>query len=327
MGGVLVCCQELPLPEADADIVWDAPAAPDCPAYGFARAMRRFEAGEVVERSACIVLLRGACRGSLLDAYCYACPADGAGSGAKAENSAFDLSLLPTGWALLFRRCQDAQANLSMDHVVEAAHCDGGGQSPPRHWLVFRCSREIAPGDELCVAEGAGAAAPLPPIFEAAAAAMRRVAGSADQPAICAVDHGSAVRRAWPPRALPSASSLHGTGAFAAREVARGEVIEEAPTLPLVFREIVGTALRDYVFLSSGPQSSGIVLLPLGLGAVYNHGGAKGNVRPHPCATRPNVWMWTARHRIRKGEEMLIDYGSEYWAAPWRTTCVVTARQ
>eukprot|EP00444_Apocalathium_aciculiferum_P017763 CAMPEP_0183466060 /NCGR_PEP_ID=MMETSP0370-20130417/148298_1 /TAXON_ID=268820 /ORGANISM="Peridinium aciculiferum, Strain PAER-2" /LENGTH=79 /DNA_ID=CAMNT_0025658309 /DNA_START=21 /DNA_END=257 /DNA_ORIENTATION=+ len=71
--------------------------------------------------------------------------------------------------------------------------------------------------------------------------------------------------------------------------------------LPLLYHDIVATPLRDYVVLDPGVPAGSAdapahhVLLPLGLGALYNHGGADRNVVPVRDPARPYIWKWIAK--------------------------------
>jgi len=137
-------------------------------------------------------------------------------------------------------------------------------------------------------------------------------------------------------------SKLHGIGVFARRPIAKGEVVEVAPTVVVEDNEVPsygGTfgefshVFSDYTFdgRMRGPKIS---CLPLGFGGLYNH------------TMRPNVeqrWAFAedpdalerlersegeelpsaldfcyglvALRAIAEGEEVLQDYGVTYWQA------------
>ena len=105
-------------------------------------------------------------------------------------------------------------------------------------------------------------------------------------------------------------SALHGLGVFACTDFAPGDVIERCPYLVIDdddLHEI--NRLNDYLFTS--PDNKDDYLCVLGCGMIYNHG------------SPPNAeWQidddnrfifFTAKSVIRSGEEILHDYGSEYW--------------
>lgn len=101
-----------------------------------------------------------------------------------------------------------------------------------------------------------------------------------------------------------------GRGVFAARDIARDELIERAPVLVLSPSDadaVDGTMLQPYLYeWGSDGESRG---LPLGYGALYNH------------SLQPNAWAEmdydraemtiTARRAIREGEEILLNYNGE----------------
>jgi len=106
-------------------------------------------------------------------------------------------------------------------------------------------------------------------------------------------------------------SPLHGLGVFACVDFAKGSVIERCFYLVIDdddLQEI--NRLNDYLFTSPDVKSD--YLCVLGCGMVYNHG------------TPPNAeWQiadddnrfieFTALHDIRAGDEILHDYGEDYW--------------
>ena len=106
-------------------------------------------------------------------------------------------------------------------------------------------------------------------------------------------------------------SPLHGLGVFACVDFAKGSVIERCFYLVIDdddLQEI--NRLNDYLFTSPDVKSD--YLCVLGCGMIYNHG------------TPPNAeWQiadddnrfieFTALHDIRAGDEILHDYGEDYW--------------
>ena len=106
-------------------------------------------------------------------------------------------------------------------------------------------------------------------------------------------------------------SPLHGLGVFACVDFAKDSVIERCFYLVIDdddLQEI--NRLNDYLFTS--PDLKSDYLCVLGCGMIYNHG------------TPPNAeWQivdddnrfieFTALHDIRAGDEILHDYGEDYW--------------
>ena len=106
-------------------------------------------------------------------------------------------------------------------------------------------------------------------------------------------------------------SPLHGLGVFACVDLAKDSVIERCFYLVIDdddLQEI--NRLNDYLFTSPDVKSD--YLCVLGCGMIYNHG------------TPPNAeWQiadddnrfieFTALQDIRAGDEILHDYGEDYW--------------
>ena len=140
------------------------------------------------------------------------------------------------------------------------------------------------------------------------------------------------------PSLIPNA----GRGLFATRSFAAGEVVSISPALILP-KHIIGSpeahsVLLNYAFSVSG---SDVALLPLGLGAMSNHGGSDSNMHVEwfdwssgasgvtPSAVSDNSVYelesrkfapvdiaYVARRSISEGEELTIDYGPE-WTRAW----------
>ena len=95
-------------------------------------------------------------------------------------------------------------------------------------------------------------------------------------------------------------SPLHGLGVFACIDFAAGDVIERCPYLVIDdddLQEI--NRLNDY-------------LCVLGCGMIYNHG-APANAEWQIDDDDNRFVCFTAKSAIRTGEEILHDYGSDYW--------------
>lgn len=111
-------------------------------------------------------------------------------------------------------------------------------------------------------------------------------------------------------------SSVHGRGVFATRSIAADEVVHVAPVLLFSdeeYEHLAETLLVDYVF----EWHQGGVALALGVGGLFNHD-SKANLRYELCdnddPAQPGH-SYVAERRIKKGEELTINYGDEY--AEW----------
>lgn len=98
-----------------------------------------------------------------------------------------------------------------------------------------------------------------------------------------------------------------GRGVFATRAIDAGEIVELCPTLE-VADDAASGRLRDYVFSSNDDE--GIAILPLGYGALYNH---SADANCEHVEHGPGVIAYVARRRVRKGEELTINYGAGWW--------------
>jgi uncharacterized protein len=104
-----------------------------------------------------------------------------------------------------------------------------------------------------------------------------------------------------------------GRGVFAARDIKRGEIIETAPVILMPDENvewIEKTALADYYYLWGESQ----IALALGWGSLYNHS-PSANVSFYPD-TDTTTMIYRARRRIRKDEELTIDYECILWFDP-----------
>ena len=101
------------------------------------------------------------------------------------------------------------------------------------------------------------------------------------------------------------------------RHIPADEEIHVAPVLLFSDEEwghLAETLLVDYVF----EWHEGGVALALGVGSLFNHSAAP-NVRYELCDASEPAWpahSYVADRDIELGEELTIDYGSEY--TEWR---------
>jgi hypothetical protein len=99
----------------------------------------------------------------------------------------------------------------------------------------------------------------------------------------------------------------HGRGVFATHRFAEGDSVEVCPTLRLPDDD-VPAALSDYVFKSVEDDE---VLLLLGFGTLYNHS-AEPNLEYFQ--DDPETITFVAARDVKPGEELTIDYGTEWWS-------------
>jgi SET domain-containing protein len=105
---------------------------------------------------------------------------------------------------------------------------------------------------------------------------------------------------------LTVAHGPHGRGVFATRAFAKGEVIENCPTVEVADDDVTGR-LNDYVFTS---VTDGDVLLVLGHGMLYNH---SKDPNVEYVQDDPTTITFRALRKVRPGDELTIDYGEEWW--------------
>ncbi|MFL2844874.1 MAG: SET domain-containing protein-lysine N-methyltransferase [Candidatus Puniceispirillaceae bacterium] len=106
-------------------------------------------------------------------------------------------------------------------------------------------------------------------------------------------------------------SPLHGLGVFACVDFAKDSVIERCFYLVIDdddLQEI--NRLNDYLFTSPDVKSD--YLCVLGYGMIYNHG-MPPNAEWQIADDDNRFIEFTALHDIRAGDEILHDYGGDYW--------------
>ena len=101
-------------------------------------------------------------------------------------------------------------------------------------------------------------------------------------------------------------SPLHGYGVFAGQKIKPGSTIEECYALVVEDQQ---NDLANYYFDHKGTRN----ILPLGCGVIYNHS-------PKPNASfefdpERSVMAYRATRLIRRGEEIFISYGAEYFSS------------
>ena len=103
-------------------------------------------------------------------------------------------------------------------------------------------------------------------------------------------------------------SCMGDRGAFATRDITAGELVEACP-LVIDARENIpyGSAMDDYVF-SAG---DGKVAVAFGYCSFFNHD-KDPNVTWKVVSDAKRI-LFTATRDIKKGDEMFVSYGDNYW--------------
>ncbi len=108
-------------------------------------------------------------------------------------------------------------------------------------------------------------------------------------------------------------SPIHGWGVFACEDIEEGEIIEECPFLKLpVKRGDVNYTLIDYTFQWPKSLLWENHVIALGYGSLYNHSNNPNS--DWESSNDKESFLFTAKRKIMKGEEIFIYYGGEeYW--------------
>ncbi len=103
-------------------------------------------------------------------------------------------------------------------------------------------------------------------------------------------------------------SLIHGYGVFTTKDFRQGEVVEECPSvdLPTNYQELP-KCIQRYSFSDKGLPS-----LVLGYGMVYNHSKSPNAYYVIAGPTDDVRFIFSTFEPIKSGEELLIDYGSNY---------------
>lgn len=105
-------------------------------------------------------------------------------------------------------------------------------------------------------------------------------------------------------------SRLHGNGVFACEPFKRGDVVEVCPLLRVPTMSQL--ALTWYYFRESRDEAKGTLALALGYGSLYNHSASPNAVAFFPTDEN-RVMIIHATTEINVDDEILIDYGPNYW--------------
>lgn len=99
-------------------------------------------------------------------------------------------------------------------------------------------------------------------------------------------------------------SSIQGYGVFAKQDIQAGEIIEECYSLLLPGKE---AEINNYLFSAGDDQCA----LPLGSGCLFNH--ANQPNAQYYLEIDPKLMIFTANKLIKKGEEIFISYGKDWF--------------
>ena len=98
-----------------------------------------------------------------------------------------------------------------------------------------------------------------------------------------------------------------GGGVFAEKDFKKGEVIEVCPLLTDYKKNFEKSKIKDYTFKSKFKPDQEVIVF--GMCSMYNHSD-KFNVL-HNQDTENMIF--TAARDIKKGEELYVNYGNDYW--------------
>lgn len=112
------------------------------------------------------------------------------------------------------------------------------------------------------------------------------------------------------PKVVIAPSPVHGLGVFAVEAIAKGELIEECPCLPLEHGyERLSSVINHYLY--EWPLNGNGRAVVWGSASIFNHSEqANASWQTHDGPPR---YVFEARRTIAAGEEIFIDYGREYW--------------
>lgn len=233
--------------------------------------------------------------------------------------------LLPFGWGLLYGY-SSTEWNMTVTYTYEPppslSFVDGNDSAKalePCHWLNFTASRTIEVGENLIVKP------PLPEtefgsVFDASGKVfikfpfqLPKKFGESGRHRYKAPSALGLLEDSQAPAVL-GGSQIHGLGVFANHDIAKGQVVEVVPSLPIRLSELAYTTLEDYIFQSTlTSRRHSIVVLHLGFGSIYNHSGVNANIAHYKFRTTPYLDLWIAQRDIAKGEELCHDYGCMYF--------------
>ena len=113
-------------------------------------------------------------------------------------------------------------------------------------------------------------------------------------------------------------SSLEGRGVFATEDIVPGEIVERAPLVVMGFRMNYhkDPAIWNYMFTNTCPcedckKHGGHFLMVMGYGQIYNH--QDDNTAEIRFDLKNQIADIVAIKKIKKGEEIFVNYGPNYF--------------
>ncbi len=108
-----------------------------------------------------------------------------------------------------------------------------------------------------------------------------------------------------------------GFGVFATGDIEDNIILEECHYIRYKSSENKSAALNDYVFRMANPEDdpeeakfNGLVL---GYGSIFNH--SNHNNAAYYMDTQKNVYVFHSIRKIKKGEQITISYGGDWWTS------------
>jgi len=98
-----------------------------------------------------------------------------------------------------------------------------------------------------------------------------------------------------------------GRGVFAEKDFKKGEVIEVCPLITDYKKNFANSKIKDYTFKSKFKPDQEVIVF--GMCSMYNHSD-NFNVGHNQD---PENMIFTAQRDIKKGEELYVNYGTDYW--------------
>ena len=98
-----------------------------------------------------------------------------------------------------------------------------------------------------------------------------------------------------------------GRGVFAEKDFKKGEVIEVCPLLTDYKKNFEKSKIKDYTFKSKFKPDQEVIVF--GMCSMYNHSD-NFNVQHNQD---PENMIFTSARDIKKGEELYVNYGENYW--------------
>ena len=101
-------------------------------------------------------------------------------------------------------------------------------------------------------------------------------------------------------------SKLHNKGVFTNYNIKKGDLVEIAPYIVITDKE----GVNDYVYHYTQDNT---ICLVFGYGSIYNHSNNH-NIDFYVDPNNHN-FEYYANKDVKKGEELLVTYGNEYWSS------------